>query len=164
MRRIVLLTLLTLALPAVALATGAGTAGAGRATTINAEYIARLHADHGHRQFLGGQGTAGHTWTAYQREARNLRAYLYQLEVNRQRRALVNRWQGVADCESGGNWHINTGNGHYGGLQFSMGTWEAYGGSGMPHQKEAWRQARVAERVRVASGLGHWPRCGARYG
>ena len=73
----------------------------------------------------------------------------------------MNRWQGVADCESGGNWHINTGNGHYGGLQFSMGTWEAYGGSGMPHQQEAWRQARVAERVRVASGLGDWPQCGA---
>jgi len=134
MRRILLLTLLTLALPAVALATSAGPAGAGRSATINAEYIARHHADHGHRQFLGGQGTPGHTWPAYQREARRLRAYLHQVEVNRQRQAMVRRWQGVADCESGGNWHINTGNGHYGGLQFSMGTWSTYGGSGLPHQ------------------------------
>ena len=164
MRRIVLLALLTIALPAVALATSAGTAGAGRSATINAEYIARLHADHGHRQFLDGQGTPGHTWAAYQREARNLRAYLHQIEVNRRRQALVNRWQGVADCESGGNWHINTGNGHYGGLQFSLGTWGAYGGHGMPHQQEAWKQAQVAERVRLDSGLGAWPHCGAHYG
>lgn len=164
MRRILLLALLTLALPTVALATGSGTAEAGRAATINAEYMARFHTNHGHSQYLGGQGTPGHTWAAYQAEARRLRAYLQQLEVNRQRQALVNRWQGVADCESGGNWRTNTGNGHYGGLQFSMGTWSAYGGQGMPHQQEAWKQAQVAERVRADAGLGAWPHCGSHYG
>ena len=164
MRRILLLAALTIGLAVVALATSSGTAGAGRAATINAEYIAGLHADHGHGQFLGGRGTPGHTWAFYRREARNLRTYLHRLEVNRRRQTLVNQWQGVADCESGGNWHINTGNGHYGGLQFNLGTWQAYGGRGMPHQQEAWRQAQVAERVRVSSGLGHWPHCGSRYG
>ena len=43
-------------------------------------------------------------------------------------------WDRVAQCESGGNWSINTGNGYYGGLQFSLSTWRAFGGSGMPHQ------------------------------
>jgi len=164
MRRIMLLVLLTLALPTVALVTGAGTAGAGRSGTINAEYIARYHENHGHSQYLGGRGTPGHTWTEYQRQARNLREYLRRVEISRQRQALVRRWQGVADCEAGGNWHINTGNGHYGGLQFSLGTWSAYGGSGMPHQQDPWRQAEVAERVRNATGLGAWPHCGSQYG
>jgi hypothetical protein len=84
--------------------------------------------------------------------------------VQRQRQQLVARWDGVAACESGGNWSINTGNGYYGGLQFSMGTWSAYGGQGMPNQQPAWYQAKIAERVRVDSGLGHWPRCGSNYG
>ena len=43
-------------------------------------------------------------------------------------------WDRLAKCESGGNWHINTGNGYYGGLQFSLGTWHAYGGTGLPSQ------------------------------
>jgi hypothetical protein len=126
--------------------------------------MARVHARHGHTQYRHGQGTPGHTWTAYQHEARALRKYLHRLEVARQHRALVSRWQGVADCESGGNWYINTGNGHYGGLQFNLGTWQAYGGTGRPDQQAAWRQAQVADRVRLDSGLGHWPHCGSRYG
>jgi len=164
MRRILLLALLCLGLPALALATDAGTAEAHRSPSIDAEYIARLHARHGHVQYRSGQGTPGHTWRAFQREARVLRAYLHQLALRRQRQALVARWQGVADCESGGNWHIDTGNGHYGGLQFNLRTWGAYGGTGMPHEQAAWRQAEVAERVRAASGLGAWPHCGGHYG
>ena len=164
MRRIALLVLLCLGLPVAALATDVGSAEARRGQAINAEYIARMHARHGHSQFRSGLGTAGHTWPAYRREARRLRAYLRAAEVARQRQALVNRWQGVADCESGGNWSINTGNGHYGGLQFSAGTWRAYGGSGLPHQHAPWQQATVAERVRVDSGLGAWPHCGRHYG
>lgn len=161
MRRVLLLALLTLGLPAVALSSGIADA-AGR-PVINAQYMARFHENHGHSQFLHGRGTPGHTWVSYRREARALRDYLQRVEVARQRRALVNRWSGVAQCESGGNWSINTGNGHYGGLQFSLGTWQAYGGRGMPHHQPAWKQAKVAERVRVGSGLGHWPRCGSNY-
>jgi len=56
-------------------------------------------------------------------------------------------WDAVARCESGGNWAINTGNGYYGGLQFTMGTWRANGGSGSPHQASREEQIRVAENV-----------------
>ncbi len=74
-------------------------------------------------------------------------------------------WDAIADCESGGNWAANTGNGYYGGLQFNPGTWRAYGGSGMPHQNSREQQIAVAERVRAAEGgYGAWPHCGARFG
>lgn len=72
-------------------------------------------------------------------------------------------WDRVAACESGGNWTINTGNGFFGGLQFSLGTWRAYGGSGYPNQNSRTEQIRVAERVRTQSGLHHWPVCGRRF-
>ncbi len=69
----------------------------------------------------------------------------------------------IAACESGGNWAANTGNGYYGGLQFSLGTWQAYGGSGRPDQNSREQQIAVAERVRAAEGgYGAWPVCGAR--
>lgn len=70
-------------------------------------------------------------------------------------------WDRIAQCESGGNWHINTGNGYYGGLQFSLGTWRAHGGVGRPDQASREQQIAVAERVRKASGgYGAWPHCG----
>jgi hypothetical protein len=72
-------------------------------------------------------------------------------------------WDRVAACESGGNWSINTGNGYYGGLQFSLGTWQAYGGTGNPAQNSKAQQIRIAENVRTQSGLGHWPVCGSRF-
>ena len=70
-------------------------------------------------------------------------------------------WDRIAACESGGNWAANTGNGYYGGLQFNLGTWQAYGGSGRPDQNSREQQIAVAERVRAASGgYGAWPVCG----
>jgi uncharacterized protein YabE (DUF348 family) len=70
-------------------------------------------------------------------------------------------WDRIAQCESGGNWHANTGNGYYGGLQFNIGTWQAYGGTGRPDQHSREEQIAVAERVRAASGgYGAWPVCG----
>ena len=71
-------------------------------------------------------------------------------------------WDAVAACESGGNWAINTGNGYYGGLQFSPGTWRANGGSGMPNQASREEQIRVAENVLRTQGIGAWPVCGRR--
>jgi hypothetical protein len=164
MRRLALLLALTVGLPVAALATGALSADAASRGRIDAEFIARVHERHGHSQFRGGEGTPGHTWLAYRREARRLRAYLYQVRLAEQRAALVRRWQGVANCEAGGNWRANTGNGHYGGLQFNLRTWQAYGGSGYPHHQAAWTQATVADRVRRDTGLGAWPHCGYRYG
>jgi hypothetical protein len=69
-------------------------------------------------------------------------------------------WDAVAACESGGNWAINTGNGYYGGLQFTPGTWHANGGSGMPNQASREEQIRVAENVLRTQGIGAWPSCG----
>ncbi|MBS1695867.1 MAG: transglycosylase family protein [Actinobacteria bacterium] len=71
-------------------------------------------------------------------------------------------WDAVAQCESGGNWAINTGNGYYGGLQFTLGTWRGNGGSGMPHQASRDEQIRVAENVLRSQGIGAWPTCGRR--
>lgn len=71
-------------------------------------------------------------------------------------------WDAVAACESGGNWSINTGNGYYGGLQFSLGTWRSNGGAGMPHQASRSEQIRVAENVVRSQGAGAWPVCGRR--
>ncbi|MEV8035959.1 transglycosylase family protein [Streptomyces sp. NPDC086182] len=76
-------------------------------------------------------------------------------------------WDRIARCESGGNWHINTGNGYYGGLQFSAGTWRAYGGTAYaPTADQASRSAQiaVASKVQSAQGWGAWPTCSARAG
>jgi hypothetical protein len=74
-------------------------------------------------------------------------------------------WDHLAQCESGGNWHINTGNGYYGGLQFSLGTWHSNGGTGLPSQHSREDQIAVATRLRDASGgYGAWPACAAKLG
>jgi nucleoid-associated protein YgaU len=73
-------------------------------------------------------------------------------------------WDAIAQCESGGNWGTNTGNGYYGGLQFSQGTWEANGGSGNPANASRSEQIRVAQNVLQSQGIGAWPVCGARGG
>lgn len=73
-------------------------------------------------------------------------------------------WDRLAECESGGNWSINTGNGFYGGLQFTLSTWRAYGGTGMPHEATREEQIAVAERVQDAQGWGAWPGCTSKLG
>ncbi|WOF21481.1 transglycosylase family protein [Microbacterium betulae] len=73
-------------------------------------------------------------------------------------------WDALAQCESGGNWSINTGNGYYGGLQFSLGTWQANGGSGNPADASREEQIRVAENVLASQGWGAWPTCSAQIG
>jgi hypothetical protein len=73
-------------------------------------------------------------------------------------------WDAVAQCESGGNWSTNTGNGAYGGLQFKQATWSANGGVGNPATAPRAEQIRVAENVLRTQGLGAWPKCGAQAG
>jgi len=76
-------------------------------------------------------------------------------------------WDRIARCESGGNWHINTGNGYYGGLQFAASTWRAYGGTAYaPTADRASReqQIAVATKVQRAQGWKAWPTCSARAG
>jgi uncharacterized protein YabE (DUF348 family) len=73
-------------------------------------------------------------------------------------------WDRLAKCESGGNWSINTGNGYYGGLQFSASTWRAYGGSGLPHQNSRGQQIAIAQKLQAAAGWGQWPACSRKLG
>jgi resuscitation-promoting factor RpfC len=78
--------------------------------------------------------------------------------------AVTVNWDAVAQCESGGNWSTNTGNGAYGGLQFKQATWSANGGVGNPATAPRAEQIRVAENVLRTQGLGAWPKCGAQAG
>jgi hypothetical protein len=76
-------------------------------------------------------------------------------------------WDDLARCESGGNWSINTGNGYYGGLQFSYGTWHDFGGgefADYPHQATREEQIVVAERLRAVRGYQPWPACRTKLG
>ncbi|SDD91935.1 resuscitation-promoting factor [Auraticoccus monumenti] len=73
-------------------------------------------------------------------------------------------WDRLAQCESGGNWSINTGNGYYGGVQFSAQTWKAYGGKGLPHENSKAEQIRIASKLQAAAGWGQWPSCSAKLG
>jgi len=77
--------------------------------------------------------------------------------------ATASEWDAVAQCESGGDWSINTGNGYYGGLQFSASTWAAYGGTAYAStasQASKSQQIAVAEKVLAGQGKGAWPSCG----
>jgi len=81
--------------------------------------------------------------------------------------ASVSTWDAVAQCESTGNWSINTGNGYSGGLQFSPSTWAAYGGTqyaASADQASKGQQIAVAEKVLASQGPGAWPVCGPRAG
>lgn len=73
-------------------------------------------------------------------------------------------WDALAQCESGGNWAINTGNGFSGGLQFTPSTWAAFGGVGAPENATREQQIAVAERVQAGQGWGAWPACAAQLG
>jgi hypothetical protein len=73
-------------------------------------------------------------------------------------------WDAIAQCESGGNWSTNTGNGAYGGLQFKQATWTSNGGFGSPAAASREEQIRVAENVLRTQGLRAWPKCGAQGG
>ena len=77
--------------------------------------------------------------------------------------ATTSEWDAVAQCESGGNWSIDTGNGYYGGLQFSASTWAAYGGTAYAataDQASKSQQITIGEKVLAAQGKGAWPTCG----
>lgn len=76
-------------------------------------------------------------------------------------------WAALAKCESGGNWSINSGNGYYGGLQFSASSWRGAGGTkyaALPHQATPAEQIATAEKLRKNGGWGHWPACSRKLG
>jgi flagellar biosynthesis GTPase FlhF len=73
-------------------------------------------------------------------------------------------WDRLAQCESGGNWSINTGNGYYGGLQFNLQTWRSVGGSGYPHQASKAEQIHRAQILHSQRGFQPWPACSSKLG
>ena len=73
-------------------------------------------------------------------------------------------WDRIAQCESGGNWSINTGNGFYGGLQFTLSSWRAVGGTGYPNQASRDEQIARAQMLQARQGWGAWPVCSIRAG
>jgi LysM repeat protein len=73
-------------------------------------------------------------------------------------------WDRLAQCESGGNWAINTGNGFYGGLQFTLSSWQAVGGTGMPHEASREEQILRGEKLQAIQGWGAWPACTSKLG
>ena len=79
-------------------------------------------------------------------------------------RASGSVWDRLAVCESGGNWHVNTGNGFFGGLQFSLRSWQWVGGSGYPHEHSREMQIAMAERLLARQGWGAWPACSRKLG
>lgn len=73
-------------------------------------------------------------------------------------------WYDLADCEAGGDWYIDTGNGYYGGLQFSLGSWEAVGGSGYPNEHPPSTQIEMGRRLQARQGWDAWPHCAEKLG
>lgn len=76
--------------------------------------------------------------------------------------ATLRTWNRLAHCESTSRWHINNGNGYYGGLQISPSTWRAFGGkkfARLPHRATKGEQIRIGERIKRGQGWGAWPHC-----
>lgn len=88
----------------------------------------------------------------------------YQAPAAQQAPANAGVWDRLAQCESGGNWSINTGNGYYGGVQFSQQSWQAVGGTGLPSNASKAEQIARAEKLLAIQGWGAWPACSAKLG
>jgi hypothetical protein len=73
-------------------------------------------------------------------------------------------WDALAQCESSGNWSINTGNGYYGGIQFSLSTWQGLGGTGLPSDHPREVQIAMGKKLWESSGWGAWPGCTSKLG
>jgi hypothetical protein len=73
-------------------------------------------------------------------------------------------WDRLAACESGGRWSLNSGNGYYGGLQFSLASWRDVGGAGYPHQASKAEQVKRGKILQARYGWGQWPHCSRQLG
>lgn len=73
-------------------------------------------------------------------------------------------WDRLAQCESGGDWHINTGNSYFGGLQFSLSSWRGVGGTGYPHEHSREEQIHRGQLLYAQGGWAHWPACTRSFG
>jgi len=171
-------SVLTLALSAVATSTPAPVHAA------SVSHLPRITLDHDlivqrHAQLRASRSLARHrlhVWQVKQAQARAAAAERRAAQRAAARLAAAqaaaqaapaptysggHNWDAVAQCESGGNWAANTGNGYYGGLQFSLGTWYANGGRGPPYEASREAQIAVAETILSHSTWQtQWPVCG----
>jgi LysM repeat protein len=76
--------------------------------------------------------------------------------------AIGGTWSRLAECESGGDWDIDTGNGFYGGLQFTLSSWRAVGGAGYPNEASPAEQIALAQKLLAIQGWSAWPACSAK--
>jgi LysM repeat protein len=146
----------------------------GRGDTVKARRAAHRHRSHHHaakhraRPATPAHHTVKHHANPKHHAAKHHHAKRHAVRHHATRHAssgtTVNGgvWDRIAQCESTGNWHANTGNGFYGGLQLTLSTWHAFGGTGRPDQASKATQIAVAERVQKAQGWGAWPVCSAR--
>jgi hypothetical protein len=121
----------------------------------------RAAADHARRH---AKATATIAHLARAKADRAVKASQPRASRSATRTAPAGVWDKLAQCESGGNWRINTGNGYYGGLQFSLSSWRAVGGSGYPHAASKAEQILRAERLKAKQGWGAWPACTRKLG
>lgn len=108
------------------------------------------------------QSTSGETAAPQQSTPQPASAPATEPQVNTSAPAGV--WQQLAQCESGGNWQANTGNGYFGGLQFTLSSWRWVGGTGYPHHASRGEQIRRAERLLERQGWSAWPSCSRKVG
>jgi LysM repeat protein len=124
-----------------------------------------------HRSFSSGQSSVGHQdrSSSVQRTSSQVRSHSSRQGSSSSRQssgsvASGGVWDRLAQCESGGNWSINTGNGFFGGLQFTQSSWSAAGGSGSPQHASRSEQIRVAQNLQKMQGWGAWPTCSRKIG
>jgi len=124
-----------------------------------------------HRSLAGGHSSVGHQdrSSSVERTSSQVRSHSSQQSGSSSQHASGSVasggvWDRLAQCESGGNWSINTGNGFYGGLQFTQGSWHAAGGSGSPQNASRSEQISVAQNLQKMQGWGAWPTCSHKIG
>jgi LysM repeat protein len=123
-----------------------------------------------HRSFAGGHASLRqhHRSSSVERTSSQVRSHSSRQESSSSRHsgsvASGGVWDRLAQCESGGNWSTDTGNGFYGGLQFTQSSWSAAGGSGNPQHAGRSEQIRVAQNLQKMQGWGAWPTCSRKIG
>lgn len=132
------------------------------------EYLQAVHEDSLRRERIAEQQRQEQARQAQEAQRRQQAASQQEPASNAPAappRAGGSVWDALAQCESGGNWSINTGNGFFGGLQFSLQSWRGVGGTGYPHQHSRAEQILRAERLLAIQGWGAaWPGCSRQLG
>ncbi len=159
MRKLASSLLVALALIVPLLYMPAATAASGTAPAVTKVHKHPKAKHHRHKH---------HKRKAHRHKHHKRKAHRHKHAHKRPKRGGNTRvWDRLAQCESGGRWHINTGNGYYGGVQISPSTWRAFGGAryaGLPHKATKKEQIKVAERIKRGQGWGAWPSCSRRIG